>query len=896
MAQVARTDLSKYPAPVAATIDLQSASILPSFISASSSSTFAKPSYSTDYSTTATARNIFDRRHASRSSSAITSGAAPILINPSVHSHTGDITATHIHSRHNNTNNDNSNKLSHRNGKSVSSSSVTRGHDAESRHHFSSSSPMTAPSDSSLRDNTARPDHSSSSVGTSAPRNGPLSSPQSVTTSANEAAMLTAGANQVSTASHSFDAERAERSSAIDDRSGVPNGPPSPDSLYSAMPADPTRSTPPPVMGMVNAFTDMTLGAPMAYPPHMHLMPVQPHPVMPLVPPQHVAQLPPQHRQPGPPAPPPPPPPHHPHHPHHPMLPNQRTSAYHWVPQDRVGAVIGGHGAVIRSLQDKSGAIIQVHNATIRDDHKLFTILGYPSQIETAIQLIADIVGRTRSGHVTPNSGNVDRPPHYSSRHAGRANDLGRTILVPTSCVGLVIGRNGDTIRNLQDSSGAEIKVTPDQHAQPGQPNRPILITGTEEAIAIANRLITDIVMDARSRRHSMSNPPLGGMINGEVVIMEELRVPNEKVGLIIGKKGVAIRELQVRSGAKIQVTKDDSSVQTDGTRPVSITGTRSQVDEACSLIASKISVPYLASSTIGASTSAMTATGATASNSGALPATTGGASGVGDNGTAVASSDGGGTPNLAYGFPGGYDSEFGNGQQGFQPVFDGNDPTGHGRTPAMTYVQYVGYNNYGAPPHARMASALSVPYGGQGQQGLSPSGMGGGHGGSDSVTGSDGPDGGVTIGPYAGGAAPVDGVPSSPGVVPTRDVNGNVLMFGTHGAYPGHPLLATNPGPGVLVGREGMHPHSLFAQDAHLERADAKAQGHVSVASAQQPQHHQQHQKQGRPGREERVGGKEEGMKAVERREEDADRRSQEGSAGSLSSQRQPKEGTANG
>lgn len=577
-------------------------------------------------------------------------------------------------------------------------------------------------------------------------------------------------------------------------------------------------------MGMVGAFADMALGTAMPYPPPpMHIMPMQPHPVMPLVPPQHVPQMQPHQRQAA---------------PH--VLPNQRTTACHWVPQDRVGAVIGGHGTVIKNLQEKSGATIQVHNETVRDDHKLFTIYGYPSQIESAVQLVTEIVGRTRSGHATPTASS-ERSSHYTpfpQHGSGRSpSEMRKTMYVPTSCVGLVIGRNGDTIRNLQDRSGADIKVTPDQQASPGQSNRSIAITGSDEAIGIAHRLITDIVMDARSRRHSPATPPVGGLVNGETVIMEVLSVPNEKVGLIIGRKGVAIRELQMRSGAKIQVTKDDSSVQTDGTRPVTITGTRAQADDARALIAAKISVPFLASNVVagapaGSAGNGTAAAGVTSSGNGGSVSGGGGGSGGAQGG-------------VPYAFTSGYESEFGNGQQSFQPMFDGNDPSAHGRTP-MTYVQYVGFNNYAAAalsPHHRHVGPppMAMSYGAQQQQqqqqhqhhGLSPPEHGGGTG---SVNGSDVGEGALQTS-YAS-AGSIDGMPSSPGVMP-RDGSNNMMMFGSHGysGIAGQTMFASaaaNANVGGLGGRGdsvgAQAPQHMFVHPAQmhgqLQAGDVGSQG----------------------------------------------------------------------
>lgn len=504
----------------------------------------------------------------------------------------------------------------------------------------------------------------------------------------------------------------ATASQTPNDSSGDPNGAINSinPSYHSAVNAP--RSSGPPVMGMMNSFADMALGNPIPYATPMPLLPMQPH-VMPLVPPQHVQQM--SHRQAPPPA----------------LVPNQRTTACHWVPQDRVGAVIGGHGTVIRTLQEKSGATIQVHNETVRGDLKLFTIYGFPSQIDSAIQLIEDIVGRTRPALTSP----PDRAPSFLS-HSQRSNDMFKTIFVPTSCVGLVIGRNGDTIRNLQDRSGADIKVTPDQQVQPGQPSRSIVLTGSEDSISMAQRLITDIVVDS-SRRNPHPAPVVGTHINGELVVMAVLHVQNEKVGLIIGRKGVAIREFQLRSGAKIQVTKDGNSVQADGSRPVMVTGTRVQIEEARKLIASKINVQYLPSHEVssnagsggGMSPMASQSPSGVSAGVGVNVGGTGGSgsSSTGNTGVSSALGEGVGTgsgstvtPNMQFGFGGtGYDQEYSSGQQAFQTMFDGHDAVAHGRPP-VPYVQYIGFNNYpaGMSPHGRpMSHNVPMPYGAAPQQ-----------------------------------------------------------------------------------------------------------------------------------------------------------------------------------
>lgn len=68
------------------------------------------------------------------------------------------------------------------------------------------------------------------------------------------------------------------------------------------------------------------------------------------------------------------------------------------------------------------------------------------------------------------------------------------THMVPASRIGLCIGKGGETVRTLQDRSGAKIIVTPDRDTDLSAPDRPIAITGTAEMIALARQLIDELV------------------------------------------------------------------------------------------------------------------------------------------------------------------------------------------------------------------------------------------------------------------------------------------------------------------------------------------------------------------------------------------------------------------
>lgn len=483
-----------------------------------------------------------------------------------------------------------------------------------------------------------------------------------------------------------------------------------------------------------------------------------------------------------------------------------------------MGAVIGGQGAVIRSLQDRSGAAIKVHNNMVQGDLKLFTIVGTVAQYEAAAHLVKEIVDRPRPFAHAASPASSERS-HFSvpfpPEHAQRTTELYKTVYVPTSFVGLVIGRNGDTIRSLQDKSGADIKVTPDEEAPVGSDERSIQISGTDEAISTAHQLLSEIVMDARSRRPPSSALPVGSTVNGHPVLVEVLAVPNEKVGLIIGKHGTTIRDLQAKSGAKIQVTKDESYVQSDGSRPVTITGVRTSVDDAKAMIASKINLPILSS---GPATAPFAGPPSVSS---VLPIPT--------------------PPPVRYAFSPVYEGDYPNPAAPFPPVFDPNDANSQNRA-NVAYFQYVGYNNYPALTQHHRQYQQVMPYPPP-HQGPPEQTMHSPH--SDQHQEQDPHAPHTAQPPYSPPGPPqprIDDVPTSPALIP-RDPNGNPILYPSHAVQQISHQLPTRPmypppNPNSRVFLHPDHAQAVQVHAAHMYAHHAQAHAHAQAAQIQAHAH----------------------------------------------------------
>lgn len=126
-------------------------------------------------------------------------------------------------------------------------------------------------------------------------------------------------------------------------------------------------------------------------------------------------------------------------------------------------------------------------------------------------------------------------------------------IFVPDRTVGLIIGRGGETIRDIQDKSGCHVNIVGEAKSQNGQ--RPVNLIGSAQASEYARRLIMEIVesdtnggppgppMRSAAPERSMPQQHFGGGGGGGgdaggagPRLTETIRVPIDAVGMIIGK------------------------------------------------------------------------------------------------------------------------------------------------------------------------------------------------------------------------------------------------------------------------------------------------------------------------------------------------------------------------
>ncbi|KAL3655698.1 hypothetical protein CASFOL_000094 [Castilleja foliolosa] len=184
------------------------------------------------------------------------------------------------------------------------------------------------------------------------------------------------------------------------------------------------------------------------------------------------------------------------------------------------------------------------------------------------------------NGYMHPGSGHGGPPPSASYGYPSSS----KKIEIPNGRVGVIIGKGGETIKYLQQQSGAKIQVTRDTDSDPNSATRSVDLMGTPDQIANAEQMINDVISEADAGGSGMVNRRLTGSAAGAEQFV--MKVANNKVGLVIGKGGETIKNMQATTGARIQVIPlhlppGDMSKE----RTVQIDGTSEQIEAAKLLV-----------------------------------------------------------------------------------------------------------------------------------------------------------------------------------------------------------------------------------------------------------------------------------------------------------------------
>ncbi|VFV47778.1 far upstream element-binding [Lynx pardinus] len=210
------------------------------------------------------------------------------------------------------------------------------------------------------------------------------------------------------------------------------------------------------------------------------------------------------------------------------------------VPDKMVGFIIGRGGEQISRIQAESGCKIQIASESSGIPERPCVLTGTPESIEQAKRLLGQIVDRCRNG------------PGFHNDIDG--NSTIQEILIPASKVGLVIGKGGETIKQLQERTGVKMVMIQDGPLPTGA-DKPLRITGDPFKVQQAREMVLEIIRekdqaDFRGVRGDFNARVGGGSI--------EVSVPRFAVGIVIGRNGEMIKKIQNDAGVRIQFKPDD--------------------------------------------------------------------------------------------------------------------------------------------------------------------------------------------------------------------------------------------------------------------------------------------------------------------------------------------------
>ncbi|XP_054985285.1 poly(rC)-binding protein 3 isoform X15 [Sorex araneus] len=285
-----------------------------------------------------------------------------------------------------------------------------------------------------------------------------------------------------------------------------------------------------------------------------------------------------------------------------------------------VGSIIGKKGETVKKMREESGARINISEGNCPE--RIVTITGPTDAIFKAFAMIAykfeeDIINSMSNSPAT------SKPP------------VTLRLVVPASQCGSLIGKGGSKIKEIRESTGAQVQVAGDM--LPNSTERAVTISGTPDAIIQCVKQICVVMLesppkgatipyrpkpastpvifaggqaytiqgqyaiphpDQLTKLHQLAMqqtpfPPLGqtnpafpGLDASPPASTHELTIPNDLIGCIIGRQGTKINEIRQMSGAQIKIA---NATEGSSERQITITGSPANISLAQYLINARL-------------------------------------------------------------------------------------------------------------------------------------------------------------------------------------------------------------------------------------------------------------------------------------------------------------------
>ncbi|XP_073721677.1 poly(rC)-binding protein 4-like isoform X2 [Misgurnus anguillicaudatus] len=283
-----------------------------------------------------------------------------------------------------------------------------------------------------------------------------------------------------------------------------------------------------------------------------------------------------------------------------------------------VGSIIGKKGETVKRIREESNARINISEGSCPE--RIITITGATECVFRAFTMITikleeDLAALVANGTVT------SKPP------------VTLRLVIPASQCGSLIGKGGSKIKEIREKTGAQVQVAGD--LLPNSTERGVTISGSQDAIIQCVKLICTVILESPPKGATIPYRPspapsavllagnqaytvqnqygiphselaklhqlsmqqglapiaqptatqvLSGMDSSSQTASQELLIPNDLIGSIIGRQGTKINEIRQVSGAQIKI---GSQLDSTSDRHVTITGSPISINLAQYLITS---------------------------------------------------------------------------------------------------------------------------------------------------------------------------------------------------------------------------------------------------------------------------------------------------------------------
>ncbi|CAK9047461.1 Protein BTR1 (Binding to ToMV RNA 1) [Durusdinium trenchii] len=159
-------------------------------------------------------------------------------------------------------------------------------------------------------------------------------------------------------------------------------------------------------------------------------------------------------------------------------------------------------------------------------------------------------------------------------------------MLVSNATAGILIGKGGTTLKELEGATGCIIKLSPNNHFYPGSVgstaggggHRVVCVAGKEEAVESVLATVVDATMEAE--RHAAEKEQR--QLEDRVTV--HMALPFSACGLVIGKGGTIQKEIQEQTGITVKITPKGNNV-VPNERVASLTGVTQAVTAAAAQV-----------------------------------------------------------------------------------------------------------------------------------------------------------------------------------------------------------------------------------------------------------------------------------------------------------------------